>query len=114
MELNRSQYKTLAQAVSSTAPTIVYMPSLTSGLVWYLKKINLCNTWADTTVNLGVVRNGDTIAQTKQYIEFWLPIKANESYTLALDIGLLSGDGFFVTAGTTGVAINIYGEEYRN
>lgn len=115
MELQyKSNYYAVAQTLSSTSPTVVYMPAIDKGLMGYLKKINFCNTGADTTINVGVARVGDVINQDKQYLEYGLSIKANESYTLALDIGLRSGDRLFMWAGTADVAINVFWLEEAN
>lgn len=115
MELQyKSNYYAVAQTLSSVAPTVVYMPAIDKGLMGYLKKINFCNTGTDTTINVGVAKMGDVINQDKQYLEYGLAIKANESYALALDIGLRAWDKLFVWAGNNKVAINVFGIEEAN
>lgn len=82
--------------------------------MWYIGKVNFSNFWAATTISIWVAKLGDAINQDKQRLEYQLPLDVNQSYALALDIGLRAGDKLFVQAGHNQVAVNLFGLEEAN
>jgi hypothetical protein len=104
-------YKILGQSYPSggVLTTAYTVPAATTTVV---STITVCNTSSiATTYRINIRKNGDTAAQSKQYIAYDAPISGNDTIALTLGITLDAQATVNVYSTATACAFNIFGSE---
>lgn len=76
----------------------------------HLKSLIVCERGAAAATFRVRLALGNAAIDNKQYLFYNLPIVPSDSFTLALDIGMLPGDVLYIYASTANLAFNLFSE----
>jgi hypothetical protein len=95
-------------APAATTDTVIVDGSQVQPL--HLRSLIVCERGAASALFRLWLRVQGAATATKQYLYYDLPVVPNDSFTLALDIGMLPGDILMTRVSTANVSVNLFSE----